>query len=70
LRQKEEILGARKKDIIQIINDQDTIDRIDSASIYCSKCGKNVGWDNLGGLFYDDNEIYFVCDNLECVEDG
>ena len=69
MRKKEEILGARKEDIIKIINNEDLITQLDNGDLRCVKCGQQIGWENLGGFFYHKKTIKFVCDNLECVGD-
>jgi len=63
-----EISAVHEENLLELIKGLDLLKDLEAGIIRCKFCGKKITPQNLQSLYPENNEVIFVCDNIECFE--
>ncbi|MBM4400603.1 MAG: hypothetical protein FJ045_01490 [Crenarchaeota archaeon] len=68
MRRRIEIPAARRTDLENILKTFGIPPGLDDDSVHCCQCNESITWDNLGGMFIQNNKLILFCNLTDCVE--
>jgi hypothetical protein len=68
LKQNLEVIAARKRDLIPILNKFGLLENFNAGLVECYFCSEPLNWDNLGGLVVKQTMPILFCDSPDCVD--
>lgn len=65
-----EISLIEDSDLIKLLKDSGQFDDLLAGKLICSRCGRVLTRDNLGGFIVTDGEYQFVCNSQPCLNEA
>jgi len=70
MKKKIDIPAIHDKDLKEILQNLQLLDKFEQGEILCKNCIKAITWENLFALKVVDKDIVAFCDEADCIENS